>query len=100
MGGIDMEINLEKKWGCTPKIFEMEMYLRMRERGMIVWITKDGKEVPINEMSDQHLMNAYKCLIRANNERAKNSLNYLPTVPTREEVQGYRCNLNDYDMYI
>ena len=41
-----------------------EIWLRNRNRGEIVWVTKDGKEIPINEMTDQHLLNAIEYLTR------------------------------------
>ena len=37
-----------------------ELWLRQRNTGQIVWKTKDGKEIPINEMSDSHLINAIR----------------------------------------
>ena len=42
-----------------------EQWLRRRNAGEIKWITKDGKEIPINEMSDSHLENAINCVIKA-----------------------------------
>lgn len=42
-----------------------EQWLRRRNAGEIKWITKDGKEIPINEMSDSHLENAIQCVIKA-----------------------------------
>ena len=41
-----------------------EQWLRRRNTGEIKWITKDGKEIPINEMSDSHLENAINCMIK------------------------------------
>lgn len=39
-----------------------ELWLRERERGNIVWETRYGTKVPINRMSDQHLINTIKML--------------------------------------
>lgn len=39
-----------------------ELWLRLRERDEIVWTTKEGKKIPINKMSDTHLINAIKML--------------------------------------
>lgn len=64
MGGIDMA-ELEKH-SATIIDLRMELWYRMRERNLIVWKTKDGTEIPINEMSDLHLLNAFKSSIRYN----------------------------------
>lgn len=45
---------------ATIKDLELELWLRKRERGEIVWTTKSGAEIPINEMSDTHIENAIK----------------------------------------
>lgn len=42
-----------------------ELWLRKRNRGEIVWITKNGKAIPINEMTDSHLENTINMLERA-----------------------------------
>lgn len=41
-----------------------EVWLRQRERGLILWTTKEGKDIPINEMSDDHLVNTINMLLR------------------------------------
>ncbi len=43
-----------------------ERWLRMRERGEIVWTTKDGEEIPIKELSDTHLDNIINMIRRVN----------------------------------
>lgn len=43
---------------------KLELWLRQRNRGEIIWDTKDGKEIPIGEMSDEHLINAIKRLLK------------------------------------
>lgn len=48
-----------------------ERWLRQRERGEIVWTTRDGKTVPIKDMSDRHLENTINMLVR--NEEAKDA---------------------------
>jgi hypothetical protein len=45
---------------ATIEDLERELWLRRRERGEIKWKTRDGKEIPINEMSDSHLENAIR----------------------------------------
>lgn len=36
---------------------QMELWMRERERGEILWRTKNGDTIPINTMSDGHLKN-------------------------------------------
>lgn len=39
-----------------------ELWLRLREKNEIVWTTKEGEKIPINKMTDAHLINAIKIL--------------------------------------
>ena len=41
-----------------------ELWLRRRNNSEIIWITKDKKEIPINEMTDSHLINTINMLAR------------------------------------
>lgn len=43
---------------------EREAWLRAREKGEIVWQTKDGRQIPIKEMTYEHLVNTIRMLIR------------------------------------
>ena len=36
----------------------MEKWLRNRNKGQLVWVTKDGKEIPIKDMTDEHIENS------------------------------------------
>lgn len=36
---------------------KLELWLRLRKKGQIVWQSKAGN-IPVNEMSDEHLVNA------------------------------------------
>lgn len=40
-----------------------ELWLRKRNSGKLVWITKDGKEIPIKDMTDEHLERAIKRMV-------------------------------------
>lgn len=40
-----------------------ERWLRERNSGEIKWVTKDGNEIPIKDMTNEHLENAINHLI-------------------------------------
>ena len=46
-----------------------EQWLRNRNSGNLTWTTRDGKVVPIKDMSDNHLKNTINMIIRNENER-------------------------------
>lgn len=35
-----------------------ELWLRQRNEGKLKWKTKDGKQIPIKDMTTQHIINA------------------------------------------
>lgn len=43
---------------------KMELWLRNRNEGKIVWETKDKDLIPISKMGDDHLKNAIRMLER------------------------------------
>ena len=48
---------------ATIKDLELELWLRRRDKGEMVWQTKDGKIIPIKDMTDTHLFNAINKLV-------------------------------------
>lgn len=49
---------------ATLDDLELELWLRQRARKEIVWVTKQGIQIPINDMTDDHIINAINCVIR------------------------------------
>lgn len=47
---------------------EKELWLRLRNNGTLTWRTKEGKDIPIKDMSDQHLINAIRMIQRKSYE--------------------------------
>jgi len=50
---------------ATKRDLELEMWLRQRDQGLIVWITKEDDKIPINQMEDDHLLNTINLIDRA-----------------------------------
>lgn len=43
-----------------------ELWLRLREKKYIVWETKDGKQIPIQDLTEEHLINIINCTYGTN----------------------------------
>lgn len=49
-------------------ILKLELILRGLKDGSISWKTKDGKEIPVKDMSTQHIINVIKLSERKDRE--------------------------------
>jgi hypothetical protein len=47
----------------TIQDLKLELWLRQRNSGSIIWTTKDGKNISIKDMDNNHLVNALKMLL-------------------------------------
>lgn len=61
--------NLEDLYiqNASLKDLELELWLRLRSKNKIIWTTKDSTKVPINTISNTHLINTIN-MIRRNKE--------------------------------
>ena len=48
---------------ATIQDLKLELWLRQRNSGSIIWITKNGKNISIKDMDNNHLVNAFKMLL-------------------------------------
>lgn len=42
---------------ATEEDLKLEYWLRKRNSGRLIWRTKNGDEIPIKDLSDEHLRN-------------------------------------------
>lgn len=53
---------------ATIQDLELELWLRQRNSGSIIWTTKDGKNISIKDMDNNHLVNTLKMLLKQEEE--------------------------------
>lgn len=53
---------------ATIQDLKLELWLRQRNSGFIIWTTKNGKNIPIKYMSTDHLINTFNMLLRQEKE--------------------------------
>lgn len=54
---------------ATIEDLKLELWLRQRNSGSIIWTTKDNKNIPIKDMDNNHLVNTIKMLIKQEEEK-------------------------------
>lgn len=64
---------------ATIEDLRLEQFLRKRNLGTLVWKTREGKIIPLKELSDEHLTNILNVYSRNKNQTTNikpSSLNF------------------------
>ncbi len=64
---------------------QLEMWFRKRNKGEIVWITKDKEQIPIKDLSDEHLQNIYNMMLKKEDFDDTN-YDYLNYISKHEDI--------------
>lgn len=66
---------------ATIQDFELELWIRERNSGAIYWTTRDGRNIPIKDMDDNHVVNTINMLVKKAEEDDFREEHAFETVP-------------------
>ena len=85
---------------ADEEMLRMELFLRTREEGRIVWLKKDGSPIDIREMTTSHIANALNMLRRKAGTRRYAEVCTLGGIERIEEQpQARECDATEADIY-
>ncbi len=72
---------MNKQFATLDDLY-LELFLRKRNKGMIIWEMKNKQTIPLKDMSDEHLINSIR-ILEKNEERRERYYDALSSGATQ-----------------
>lgn len=76
----------------TLQDIQFEMFLRARKKKQLIWKTKDGNHIPLQKISDEHLINILKKMIEFESKKQDWS---IEREERRKQYIGDSCTIGE-----